>query len=108
MSFWYWLTWVVPEKGPLNVCSRGTASRLIGHARNIGSQSGEASLLIGCSCVKFLSTMPRDWLGRTSLKSISQLLAATPTNRFKNVFVPYTICYSSTCCFWCVYVCMLI
>ena len=20
LSFWYWLTWVVPEKGPLNVC----------------------------------------------------------------------------------------
>jgi len=19
-SFWYWLTWIVPEKGPLNVC----------------------------------------------------------------------------------------
>jgi len=20
LPFWYWLTWVVPEKGPLNVC----------------------------------------------------------------------------------------
>ena len=20
LPFWYWLTWVVPERGPLNVC----------------------------------------------------------------------------------------
>jgi len=22
LPFWYWLTWVVPDKGPLNVCVR--------------------------------------------------------------------------------------
>jgi len=21
LTFWYWLTWVVPDKGPLNMCS---------------------------------------------------------------------------------------
>jgi len=25
LPFWYWLTWVVPEKGPLNGCSSSSS-----------------------------------------------------------------------------------
>ena len=43
LPFWYWLTWVVPEKGPLNgcmcmyvcLCSTHTVAEFIWGARNV-------------------------------------------------------------------------
>ena len=94
LPFWYWLTWVVPEEGPWNVCVYNYQMSILHKFQTPAISSPTRQRY---ASTQRLQISPSDLLVSSEISTYQDDRVSTPTNVSWNTLVfPYTCAVSRT------------